>query len=43
MEADRLASSINRPQQLNALNDQLMVELGETLKGFEYRRKPSAA
>ncbi len=27
--------TLNRPKQLNALNDQLMVELGDALKGFD--------
>ena len=27
--------TLNRPKQLNALNDQLMDELGQALKGFD--------
>ena len=36
LEADKVAIiTLNRPKQLNALNDQLMDELGHALKGFD--------
>jgi enoyl-CoA hydratase len=36
LEAGKVAIiTLNRPQQLNALNDQLMDELGHALKGFD--------
>ncbi|MCW2310796.1 enoyl-CoA hydratase [Rhodoferax antarcticus] len=35
-EADKIGIiTLNRPKQLNALNDQLMTELGEALKAFD--------
>ena len=35
-EADKVGViTLNRPKQLNALSPQLMVELGQALKGFE--------
>jgi enoyl-CoA hydratase len=36
IEADKVAIlTLNRPQQLNALNDQLMDELGHALMAFD--------
>jgi len=36
VEADKVAViTLNRPKQLNALNDQLMTELGQALKAFD--------
>ncbi|MEI8157170.1 MAG: enoyl-CoA hydratase [Burkholderiales bacterium] len=36
IEGDKVAIiTLNRPKQLNALNDQLMDELGDALKGFD--------
>ena len=36
VEADKVGIiTLNRPKQLNALNDQLMTELGQALKGFD--------
>ena len=34
--------TLNRPKQLNALNDQLMNELGEALKAFDADEKSAA-
>ena len=35
-EADKVGIiTLNRPKQLNALNAQLMIELGQALKAFE--------
>ncbi|WP_305807191.1 enoyl-CoA hydratase-related protein, partial [Stenotrophomonas sp. YIM B06876] len=35
-EADKVGIiTLNRPKQLNALNDQLMDELGQALKAFD--------
>ena len=40
VEADKVGViTLNRPKQLNALNDQLMNELGEALKAFEADEK----
>ncbi|ART47324.1 enoyl-CoA hydratase [Acidovorax carolinensis] len=40
IEADKVGViTLNRPKQLNALNDQLMNELGETLKAFDADEK----
>jgi len=40
VEADKVGViTLNRPKQLNALNDQLMNELGEALKDFEADEK----
>ena len=40
IEADKVGViTLNRPKQLNALNDQLMNELGEALKAFEADEK----
>ena len=36
VEADKVGIiTLNRPKQLNALNDQLMNELGQALQAFE--------
>ena len=36
IEADKVGIvTLNRPQQLNALNDQLMDELGQALKAWD--------
>ena len=36
IEGEKVAIiTLNRPKQLNALNDQLMDELGHALKGFD--------
>jgi enoyl-CoA hydratase len=35
--------TLNRPKQLNALNNQLMDELGAALKAFDADPRPSAA
>ena len=40
IEADKVGViTLNRPKQLNALNDQLMNELGEALKAFDADEK----
>ena len=40
VEADKVGViTLNRPKQLNALNDQLMNELGEALKAFDADEK----
>ena len=40
VEADKVGViTLNRPKQLNALNDQLMTELGEALKAFDADEK----
>lgn len=40
VEADKVGIiTLNRPKQLNALNDQLMNELGEALKAFDANEK----
>jgi enoyl-CoA hydratase/carnithine racemase len=43
IEADKVGViTLNRPKQLNALNDQLMDELGAALKAFDADDKSAA-